>query len=156
VNRHIKTSTLELSIPLPYIQFCPSSPDLFFLASKSSDFCVHRFCPQESETKQGLLLEPDERERRERERDPAHIHTPAARASILVSPVNGLTAADERSSEPSAVNAMIFKFQNSIIPEYSGEPALSWKVKSLLTVCRLMTIGDEITPGHGAGMHSKG
>ena len=73
---------------------------------------------------------------------------------ILEKPFKGLTAADENSAEPSAVNAMIFTSQNSIIPEYSGEPPeLNSKVKSLLTVCRLITIGDEVTPGHGAGMH---
>ncbi len=38
----------------------------------------------------------EEREKRERERDPAHIHTLAATALIVVVPVNGLTAADEK------------------------------------------------------------
>jgi hypothetical protein len=74
---------------------------------------------------------------------------------IFVSPVTGLTAEEDANSEPPAVYAMICTSRNSIIPEYSGVLELYWKVKSLLTVCRLITIGDEVTPGHGAGMLSR-
>ena len=105
-------------------------------------------------TRFSILSRERERER-ERERDPVHIHT-AATALIIVTPVKGLRAEEELSSEPPAVNAMIFTSRTSRIPEYSGErPELTSKVKSLLTVCRLITIGDEVTAGHGAGMHRK-
>jgi hypothetical protein len=162
VHRHIRTSTLELSEPLPLVDPILSkfAQLLFSLCRNRATFvCTDSVLTNQSlSTNHQLLFNPDERKRRERERDPAHIHTPTATARIIVRPVNGLTAEDETFLEPSANNAMICTFLNSRgTREYAGRSPLESgaKVKSLFTVCSLTTIGDEVTSGHRAGMHSE-